>query len=66
MDDLDRGRNGSEHLLMAMAKTYPVTDRDLTPPGCWYNLVDGAWVSDELGSLLVDTPGRPSSPSVLD
>lgn len=48
-----------EHLLLATAKTYPVLPLDLTPPGCHYDLVEGAWIFDDLGSLLADTPGRP-------
>ena len=49
----------SEHLLLAMAKTYPVGAVNLAPQGCEYSLTEGAWILEELGSLLVDTPGRP-------
>jgi hypothetical protein len=49
----------SEHLLLAMAKTYPVGSGDLAPQGCAYSLTEGAWVLEDLGTLLVDTPGRP-------
>ena len=34
----------SEHLLLAMAKTYPVCAKDLAPQGCQYDLFQGAWV----------------------
>ena len=49
----------TEHLLLAMAKTYPILPLDLTPPGCHYDLAKGAWILDDVGSLLADTPGRP-------
>ena len=49
----------SEHLLLKMAKTYPVGDVNLAPQGCEYSLAEGAWIIEDLGSLLVDTPGRP-------
>ena len=52
-------RTDPKHLLLAMAKTYPALPLDLTPPGCRYDLVEGAWILDDLGSLLADTPGRP-------
>ena len=48
-----------EHLLLAMAKTYPVSNPDLAPPGCRYSLEQGGWVLNDTGTLLVDTPGRP-------
>lgn len=57
-DPITKGCN-SEHLLLAMAKTYPIEPLDLAPQGCEYSLADGAWILDDLGSLLVDTPGRP-------
>ena len=48
-----------QHLLLATAKTYPVTDPDLAPPNCRYSISEGAWILNDIGSLLVDTPGRP-------
>ena len=48
-----------EHLLLAMAKTYPVLPSDLSPPDCYYGLVEGAWILNTSGSLLADTPGHP-------
>ena len=54
----DKGTN-SEHLLLAIAKTYSVGPVDLAPEGCVYSFSEGAWVLADLGSLLVDTPGRP-------
>ena len=53
------GPTDAQHLLLAMAKKYPVLPLDLAPPDCHYDLAQGAWVLDDLGSLLADTPGRP-------
>ena len=53
------GGTHPQHLLLAMAITYPVLPLDLAPPDCHYDLSQGAWVLDDLGSLLADTPGRP-------
>ena len=47
------------HLLLALAKSYPVGNPDLAPQDCLYSISDGAWVLRDTGSLLVDTPGRP-------
>ena len=49
---------GSEHLLLAVAQTYPVSSLELAPPDCHYSLVDGAWILDGQETLLADTPGR--------
>lgn len=51
--------NDSKHLLLAMAKTYPVSTPNLNPPGCHYSLAEGAWIMDDTGSLLADSPIRP-------
>lgn len=59
MDNPATAGSDTEHLLLAMAKTYPVGSRDLAPQGCAYSLIEGAWVLEDLGTLLVDTPGRP-------
>ena len=48
-----------QHLLLATAKSYPVSTQDLAPPGCRYSLSAGAWIVEDAGSLLVETPGRP-------
>ncbi len=48
----------SQHLLLALAQTYPVSRLDLAPPGCHYSLPHGAWILDDLKTLLADTPGR--------
>ena len=48
-----------EHLLLTMAKTYPVFDRDLAPQGCQYDVYQGAWLLEGLGSLFVESPNRP-------
>ena len=42
----------SEHLLLTMAKTYPVFDGDLAPKECRYDLFQGAWLLEGLGSLF--------------
>ena len=49
----------SEHLLLALAITYPVFTGDLSPQGCQYNLREGAWVLKGIGSLLVESPDPP-------
>ena len=49
----------NEHLLLAMAKTYPVRAEDLTPQGCQYDLFQGAWIINGLGSLLIESSNRP-------
>ena len=48
----------SQHLLLDVAQTYPVSPLDLAPPGCHYSLLEGAWILDDLETLLADTPGR--------
>ena len=50
---------GPEHLLLAIAKSYPAPARDLTPPNCDYSLIEGAWILRDSGALLVETPGFP-------
>ena len=59
MEEQMTNDSDSEHLLLAMAKTYPIRTANLAPEGCEYSLTEGAWILRELGSLLVDTPGRP-------
>ncbi len=48
----------TEHLLLNLAKTYPVFEGDLTPEGCRYDLYEGAWILEDVGSLLVESPDR--------
>lgn len=48
-----------QHLLLELAKTYPVSTRDLAPSGCKYDLLHGGWVSEHDSSLLASMPGRP-------
>ena len=48
-----------QHLLLATAKSYPIANRDLAPANCRYSISEGAWIVRGVGSLLVDTPGRP-------
>ena len=47
------------HLLLALSKSYPIVEQDLAPHDCLYSISDGAWILQHIGSLLVDTPGRP-------
>ena len=48
-----------QHLLLVTAKSYPVSAQDLAPPNCLYSLSKGAWILQDVGSLLVEIPGRP-------
>jgi hypothetical protein len=50
---------GPEHLLLAIAKSYPAPARDLTPPNCEYSLTEGAWILQDADTLLVEVPGHP-------
>ena len=52
-------KESSDHLLLTLAKTYPVFTGDLSPQGCQYNLREGAWVLEGMGSLLVESPCPP-------
>ena len=47
-----------EHLLLASARSYHVSTQDPAPADCEYSLTEGAWVLQDVGSLLVDTPGH--------
>ena len=55
----NREHSGRKHLLLDQAKSYPVSNWDLSPPGCQYNLILGAWTLKESHQLLVETPERP-------
>ena len=59
MNELINNDPISEHLLLTMAKTYPVFDGDLAPKECRYDLFQGAWLLEGLGSLFVESPNRP-------
>ena len=48
----------SEHLLLSTAKSYQIPAGDLAPQNCEYSLTEGAWMLQDVGSLLVETPGR--------
>ena len=48
-----------EHLLLTLAKTYPAFTGDLAPQGYQYDLFLGAWILNDSGSLLVESPNRP-------
>jgi hypothetical protein len=47
------------HPLLQRATKYPRPNRDLTPTGCTYDSLAGAWVDDDSGVLLVDKIYRP-------
>ncbi len=48
-----------EHLLLATAKSYQAPTTDLAPQNCEYSIPEGAWILQDVGSLLVETSGRP-------
>ena len=52
-----------KHLLLELAKTYPKFTGDLTPQGSRYDILQGAWVLDSVGTLLVesDDPSPPKT-----
>lgn len=52
-------RSIRKHILLDHAKSYPVSNGDLSPPGCEYDLILGAWTLEKSHQLLVDTPERP-------
>ena len=60
MKEPNDGAAFSKHLLLRMAKTYPVSNEDLAPQECQYDLFQGAWVLNGLGSLLIESTNRPS------
>ncbi len=45
----------NEHLLLEVAKTYPVYAGDLAPKGCRYDVLQGAWLVDDRNELLVES-----------
>ena len=47
------------HLLLQTAKTYRIHDHDLAPENCEYSLLQGAWILQDCGSLLVENTERP-------
>ena len=47
------------HILLEHAQTYPIRDRDLSPEGCRYDFLQGAWVLDDGDILLVESPNPP-------
>lgn len=44
-----------QHILLAKARTYPLESVDLTPAGCDYDALVGAWIHRPSGSLLVES-----------
>ena len=53
------GTSKQKHLLLAIAKSYRVSDQELAPENCEYSLSQGAWVLKEVGSLLIENTERP-------
>ena len=53
--------NTRDHLLLAMASTYPAFTGDLSPQGYEYDLFSGVWMQSGSGSLLIESPNRPPS-----
>lgn len=47
------------HLLLEKAKTYPRFTGDLSPHGCRYDVLTGAWVLEDSGRLLAESPEPP-------
>ena len=59
MDTIKVNSTETEHLLLSMSKPYHIPTDAHAPPNCEYNLTEGAWVLQDTGTLLVETPGRP-------
>ena len=59
MNDPEQSQQPQAHLLLTMATSWPVDEIDLAPQGCHYDLFLGAWIVDDTGALLVDSPDRP-------
>ncbi len=52
--------SASDHLLLSLAQSYQLPTEDLAPRNCEYSLTEGVWRLQDGGSLLVETPGRPT------
>ncbi len=59
MNESTNRHTSPEHLLLAMAKTYPAFTGDLSPQGYQYDLFSGVWILNGSGSLLIESPNRP-------
>ena len=53
------GRSKSQHMILALAKTYKRPSGDHEPAGCHYDLRGGAWIVDETGERLVESLDHP-------
>ncbi len=53
------GISQDDHILLKLAKTYPVFTGDLTPPNSRYDLLEGRWISLMTGTFLSDSPNLP-------
>ena len=60
MQKLD-GMPQGKHLLLKLAKTYPVYTGDLMPREGIYDLLQGVWLSRETGVPLVESGDIPYS-----
>jgi hypothetical protein len=58
---VDGGRMTTKvtHLLLKNSRTSRRVSRDLSPPGCRYDLAVGAWIVNGSGDLLVETKEGP-------
>lgn len=45
-----------EHILLSLAKRYPLIDRDRSPVDARYDAVLGGWVDKASGILVVNRP----------
>ena len=59
MNESTNSQTSPEHLLLAMAKTYPAFTGDLSPHGYHYDLFSGMWILNGSESLLIESPNRP-------
>lgn len=60
MQSLD-GKSHDKHLLLNLAKTYPVFTGDLAPQNGIYDLLQGVWLSRETGVPLAESGNSPIS-----
>lgn len=55
MTNRSRSEATRRHLLLEVAKSYQISSNDLTPHGCRYDLVKGAWILEGSDTLLVES-----------
>ena len=49
------GISQQNHILLKLAKTYPVFTGELAPPNGRYDLLKGVWISEETGAFLSES-----------